>query len=227
MSRSASMSSFSPRRTVTWSSARRMRSRFVFSAMTRARTEVRRNVDSDEHGCALSWSRFDLDARAHERRALPHADEPESVALHVSIRVETDPVVLHNEQDGIVSSLEEHLDVPRARVFSGVVERFLRDSVQRRLDVRSEPLVEQTRCVQARGNVGAIGPVLNVVRQRGSEAEVVERCRAKLPREAIYVLIEAEGYCVEVIDLAGEARAVATHLLQTSDAESQGGEVLA
>src|SRR5436190_4333818 len=129
MSRSASIRSFNPRRTVTWSSARRMRSRFVVSAMTRARTGARGNVDSDENRRALPRSRFDLQATAYERRTLPHADEPESLTFHTAVSLETDPVVLDHEQDGIVAPLEDDFDMPSAGVFGGVVERFLRDSV--------------------------------------------------------------------------------------------------
>src|SRR5215475_15855117 len=99
MSRSASIRSFNPRRTVTWSSARRMRRRFVFSAMTRARTSTRENVDSDENRRALPGSRFDLHVTAHERRALAHADEPESLTFHIAVSLEADPVVLNHEKD--------------------------------------------------------------------------------------------------------------------------------
>src|SRR5882724_6110471 len=116
MSSSASIRSFSPRRTVTWSSARRIRRRFVLSAITRARTGARRNVDSDENRRALPRSRFYLHVPAHQRRALPHADEPESLIFHIDVSLETDPIVLHHEQDGIVSPLEDDLDMPRAGV---------------------------------------------------------------------------------------------------------------
>ena len=116
--------------------------------------------------------------------------------------------------------------MPRAGVLGGVVERFLRDSIQRRLDVGREPLIQQTRGVQARGDADAIGPVLHVVGQRRSEAEVVERCRAQLPSEPIHVLIEAQGYRFEGIDFAGEVRAVNAQLLQPADPQRQRRQML-
>src|SRR5438045_2140831 len=138
MSCSLSISSFNPCRTVTWSSARRTRSGRVFSAMAHDRAGVRRNVDSDENRRALSGIRFDLQATADQRRALPHADKPESVTLRITIALETDPVVLDDKKDGVGAPLEKHLDVPCAGVLGGVVERLLRDSIQGRLDVGRE-----------------------------------------------------------------------------------------
>src|SRR4030095_790994 len=166
MSCSLSIRNFNPCRTVTWSSARRMRSGCVLSATTRDPTGARGNGDSHEDRCALSARGFDLQVTAHERRPLLHADKPESVTARITIGLETYPVVLDNEEDGVGAPLEEYFDMPGAGVFGGVVERFRRDAIQRRFDVGREPLIQQTRGVEARGDTDTSGPVLRVIGQR-------------------------------------------------------------
>src|ERR1044071_1503357 len=225
MSRSASIRSFSPCRTVTWSSARRMRSGCVLSATTHDRTGALGHGDAHENRRALSGRGFDLQATADERRALLHADEPESATSRLTIGVEANPVVLHDQEDGVMAPLEEYVDRACARVLGGVVERFLRDSIQRRLDVGREPFID-SRGVQARGNADTSGPVLGVIGQRGPEAEVVECRRAELPCEPIHVVIEATGNHVEGIDLAHEVRVARAPGLQRADAQAQRRQVL-
>ena len=98
-----------------------------------------------------------------------------------------------------------------------VRERFLRDAVQRRLDLgrrAARPAVP--RCA-AGGDAGAIRPVLHVVRQRGPQAEIVERGRPQLPDEVIHVAIELLGDRFERFDVRAQVGVVAAGVLEQPD----------
>ena len=108
----------------------------------------------------------------------------------ISGQVESDAVILDDQRDLIGPPLENDLDVAGARVLGDVVERFLRDAVERRLDLRCETIGRQAGGVQLGGDVHPHRPVLNVVRERRAQAEVVERGRPQLPDQMIDVAIE-------------------------------------
>ena len=118
---------------------------------------------------------------------------PNPLTFRVAVRVKAHAVVLDDEEDVIGAPLEDDLDAPCAEYLATLVSASCAMRYKRRLDVRREPIVEQARRVQARGNADALRPVLDVVGQRGPQAEVVERGRAELPDELIHVPIEAPG----------------------------------
>ena len=79
--------------------------------------------------------------RTHESGPLLHANQPESLTAAVLIdRLESDTIVFDDEGHAIRPPLEHDVDVLGARVFGDVVERFLRDSIQRRFSVWCETI---------------------------------------------------------------------------------------
>src|SRR3954465_5534705 len=105
------MSSFRPCLTVTWSSTRRIRSRFPRSAM--GRNPGRRRVrHANEDGRPLPGGGFDRETCAAERGALLHAEQAET--LCAACRIEAGAVVFDDEQNLIGAALENDLDTGRA-----------------------------------------------------------------------------------------------------------------
>ena len=139
---------------------------------------------------------------------MPTSPNPWPVGSRIR-RLEPHAVVLEDQQDAIRSPFEDHLDAPGARMFGDVVERFLRDSVQRCFHFRRKSIVEQPRRVQLGRDTGALRPFLNVVGQRGPQAEVVECGWPQLPDELIDVPIETLGDRLERLQVTGEIGAAA------------------
>ena len=81
---------------------------------------------------ALIRRRFDFQRGADQRGSLLHADQSEAGAVPAFGDVEPDSIVLDDQQDAVGAAFENHLDLPGVRVFRDVVERFLRDPVERR-----------------------------------------------------------------------------------------------
>ena len=198
-----SMSSLSPWRTVTWSSASSTRSGVVWSAMV-----VRVPVAGRSPSGGRSWCPCPPSIRFRpSRRRAPRAPACRAARIPVPrapfiVGIEPHAVVLDDEEDRVGASLEDDVDALGARVLGDVGQRFLRDAVERRLDLGGEAIVEQARGVQLGRDADAPRPVLDVVGERGAQAEVVERGRAKLPDELIDVAIELLRDLLERLDEA-------------------------
>ena len=141
--------------------------------------------------------------------------------------VESDAIVLDDEQHVIGPPLEHDVDVLGARVLGDVVERFLRDAIERRFSVRRETIVQESGGVQLGGDADALRPVLNVVRQRRPQAEIVERGRPELPDEMIDVAVELLCDRFERVDLRAQFGAVAARVLEGLDPPSECRQLLA
>ena len=87
-----------------------------------------------------------------------------------------------------------------------VRERLLRDPIERGFGVGGEPIVQQSGRVQRGGDADATRPVLNVIRERCAQAEIVERGRPKLPDEVIHVAVEPLGDRFDAIRRARASR---------------------
>ena len=73
----------------------------------------------------------------------------------------------------------------------------------------------------------ALRPVADVVVERGTQPEIVERRRAKLPDQLLDVAIELPGGLFERLDRRRHLRAAVREALQTLDAPCQCRELLA
>ena len=69
-----------------------------------------------------------------ERGAFAHSDESKASDGRPCLGgIESDPVVFHDERDVLVRVLEDDIHTFRSRVLDDIVERFLRETVNRRL----------------------------------------------------------------------------------------------
>jgi hypothetical protein len=81
---------------------------------------------------------------ADERGTFLHAEQTKSAPVSIRFgRVKADAVILDDQEDLIGSAFENDFDMSGMRVLGDVVQRLLRDAVQRRLDFRGEALGAQ------------------------------------------------------------------------------------
>ena len=151
-----SSSSFTPERTMPWSSAIRILTRPPPAAgvgVRRGRLGAPAGTSSSTV-VPLARARVDLERAAHQQRALAHAGEPEPLALLGE--GEAGAVVGDLQADPRVARLEAHLDAGRAGVAGGVHERLLGDAVDDHLRVRRQrrPGADRPRRWHARGRAG-------------------------------------------------------------------------
>ena len=186
-----SISSLRPWRTVTWSSASRMRRRVCVSHGRSPVRAIGAAAIRTQDGRALAGCRLDFERGADQRGPLLHAEQAEARASRRrSARIEADAIVFDDEQDLVAAAFEDDVDVRRPRVLGDVGQRLLRDAVQRRFRFRGQPIVEQARGVQLRRDADPLRPVLDIVRQRRPQPEIVERRRAQLPHQMVDVPVD-------------------------------------
>src|SRR5256885_15530862 len=141
---------------------------------------------SQENGRTLPWSGLELQRGGDERRALTHAGHTDAV-VGQPLRVEAYAVVLDHEDNLTVARGEHDIDAARVCVLRDVVERFLSDSIERDLGVAGKLAGFEAAESELRRNADVCRPLADEPRQRRREPELVERARAKLPREEIEV----------------------------------------
>ena len=81
--------------------------------------------------------------------------------------------------------------------------------------------------MKRRRNSDPRGPVLNVVCQRGAQAQIVERSRTKLPDELIDIAIESLRDLFDAVDERAVRMLISTRILEHADAQCQRRQLLA
>ena len=131
-----------------------------------------------------AWARLDLQLAAQQRQPLAHAEQTESLAF--AVRGEAATVVLDHGSDRSAAAGEDDADRTGLGVLDDVRQRLLHDPIESRLDVARQPAVELRLEVDAHSRL--LGEGVAQPLQRGDEAEVVERLRAQLDRQAAHVV---------------------------------------
>ena len=137
----------------------------------------------------VGWVIYDFLCRS----ALGHKPLILAVVLMIAVVVITNVLFppVARRQPG---SLRHHLDqrARRVRMLGDVVERFLCDPVEGRLDLRGQAIPAESGRVQIGSYADPDRPVLDVVGQRCAKAEVIERRWTKLPHQVVDVAVVGE-----------------------------------
>lgn len=64
----------------------------------------------------------------HENRSFTHAGVPEAMMTRKTARIESDPIVLHNQTHAAIRRPHRHAHCARVRMPSDVAERLLGDA---------------------------------------------------------------------------------------------------
>ena len=133
-------------------------------------------------------------------------------------------VVLDHGGDRAAAASEDDADRARLGVLDDVRQRLLHDPVERRLDVARQPVADVRLEVDA--HPGLLGEGVAQALERRDEAEVVERLRPQLDREAADVVQRLHDLLAHGGERFG-ALLAAPRLLDRLEAEQHRGQLLA
>jgi hypothetical protein len=139
--------------------------------------------------------RFYSDVAFRDPDALVDALQPETAAVATS-DVEANAVVNHGQLDAFPGSREQDVDRARPRVPAGVVEGFLRHTVETQRDVRIDQLQVPIGVEHDLDRLQAL-ELRAVGFQSGHEPRMLEDARVQLVRQAADVVRERERALLE------------------------------
>ena len=146
---------------------------------------------AEAHSRAFATFGFDLQCSARQRSPLLHAKQPDPprLALAIGYRTEAAPIVVDQQDDLVIASLEDYADDRRAGVFVGIVQRFLNYPIQVRFDDGSQAETIQSASVKSRRNGKRLGPFGDEAAKRRNQSELIQRRRSQFPGELIDIAI--------------------------------------
>src|SRR5205814_22250 len=162
-----SSSARTPWRMIWWSSASNTRE--PISPLQR---------DFGPQGRAAAGLRGDVHGTAERAEPLADADQSEPCAALEPVRGETDAVIAHGERYALRGVANLDVRCARPGVLDHVVERFLRDPIERDLHRRRQASAELA--AHPDGHPGTPAHVLGKKLQRGHEPEPIEHHRPQL-----------------------------------------------
>jgi hypothetical protein len=94
---------------------------------------------SNDDGGPFPCGRLDLHRGPDKGRTLLHPEQPESLRRRTAVaRIKPHTVVFDDERHVIGPPLQDHIDIFSSGVFGDVVEGFLGNAIQSRLELRCQ-----------------------------------------------------------------------------------------
>src|SRR3954469_23287643 len=107
---------------------------------------------ADKHGRAPLFTGLDAEMSVDQGSSFLHSQQPQplAAALFIDCRreIESDAVILDDRDHLVRSPLDNHADARRSGMLDDVVQRLLHNPVNRRFDVRRQPLALPARAVK-------------------------------------------------------------------------------
>src|ERR1700730_16772123 len=119
------------------------------------------------NGRAFARMRSAPERSAHERGALPHADQAKTLLARAECPLGVEPiaVVLDDEPNVIGTTFEQDGDVSGAGVFGDVGERLLHHAIENSFDVVLQPILVHAVAVQLRVHTETPRPTRHKIRE--------------------------------------------------------------